>query len=159
MGRGRRGHDWNAGEGGGSLECSRALPNPLSFAAAYRQSVLDFVKAVGLTGVETDGQYEDYACADAGGDHHHNGLEGSWGAQMAATASFNEQLKQLGVYQTGADAYLFSGANCAWGQGQPEGISCGRWPTDRALRASSSVQSGTMQTPTPGTTCPASGSG
>ena len=80
--------------------------------AAYRQSVLDFVSAAGLTGVETDGQYEDYACADAGGDHHHNGLDGSWDVQMAATATFNEQLKQLDVYQTGADAYLFSGANC-----------------------------------------------
>ena len=132
MGSGRRGHDWHAGEGGGSLECSRALPNPLSFAAAYRQSVLDFVKAVGLTGVETDGQYEDYACADAGGDHHHNGLVGSWDAQMAATASFNEQLKQLGVYQTGADAYLFSGANCAWGQGQ--GRTSSQAPTVRGGR-------------------------
>lgn len=30
---------------------------------------------------------------------------------MAVTASFNEQMKQLNVYQTGADAYLFSGAN------------------------------------------------
>lgn len=89
-----------------------ATPFPPSLSAEYRESVLEFVEEVGLTGVETDGQYEDYACADAGGDHHHNGLEGSWDAQMAATASFNEQLKQLGVYQTGADAYLFSGANC-----------------------------------------------
>jgi len=87
-------------------------PSLSSLSAEYRESVLEFVEEVGLTGVETDGQYEDYACADAGGDHHHNGLEGSWDAQMAATASFNEQLKQLGVYQTGADAYLFSGANC-----------------------------------------------
>jgi hypothetical protein len=79
--------------------------------AAYRASVLQFITEVGLSGVETDGQYEDYPCADSGGDHHHNGLEGSWDAQMAATAVFNEQMKGLGIYQTGADAYLFSGAN------------------------------------------------
>jgi hypothetical protein len=79
--------------------------------AAYRESVLQFISEVGLTGVETDGQYEDYPCADDSGDHHHNGLEGSWDAQMAATASFNERMKYFGIYQTGADAYLFSGAN------------------------------------------------
>ena len=79
--------------------------------AAYRQSVLDFVVAVGLVGVETDGQYEGAACADTSGDHHHNGVAGSWHAQVAATADFNVRLKALGVYQTGADAYWWSGAN------------------------------------------------
>jgi hypothetical protein len=78
--------------------------------AAYRQSVLDFAAQVGLMGVETDGQYESAACADEGGDHHHNGLQGSWHAQMTATAQFNIALRAQGIYQTGADAYAWSGA-------------------------------------------------
>ena len=79
--------------------------------AAYRASVLAFVQAVGLAGVETDGQYEGAVCHDSGGDHAHNGERGSWDAQTAATADFNAALKGLDVYQTGADAYYFSGAN------------------------------------------------
>lgn len=79
--------------------------------AAYRASVLDFAAAVGLAGVETDGQYENAACADEGGDHHHNGLAGSWDAQLWATSNFNAALKAAGLYQTGADAYWMSGAN------------------------------------------------
>ena len=78
--------------------------------AAYRQSVLDFARAVNLSGIETDGQYESAACADEGGDHHHNGLAGSWHAQMAATSDFNHKLREQGLYQTGADAYFWSGA-------------------------------------------------
>jgi hypothetical protein len=79
--------------------------------AAYRASVLNFATQVGLEGVETDGQFEGAACSDTGGDHEHNGLRGSWDAQTAATAGFNAGLKALGLYQTGADAYLWSGAN------------------------------------------------
>jgi len=84
------------------------------FHAAYRQSILNFVNEVGLSGVETDGQYENAACADDGSngsDHHHNGLIGSYDAQLDATSSFNEALKSYGLYQTGADAYWMSGAN------------------------------------------------
>jgi hypothetical protein len=79
--------------------------------AAYRQSVLDFVLATGMIGVETDGQYENAYCGDEGGDHHHNGGMGSWHAQMSATADFNVKLKAIKGYQTGADAYMWSGAN------------------------------------------------
>ena len=79
--------------------------------AAYRQSVLDFVQQTGMMGVETDGQYENAYCGDTGGDHHHNGGAGSWHAQMAATTQFNIDLKAIGGYQTGADAYMWSGAN------------------------------------------------
>jgi hypothetical protein len=79
--------------------------------ATYRQSILDFARAVGLSGVETDGQYENAACMDGTGDHHHNGLIGSWDAQIQVTADFNAALKGLGIYQTGADAYWMSGAN------------------------------------------------
>ena len=79
--------------------------------AAYRASVLKFAQQVGLFSVETDGQYESAACADTGGDHHHNGLAGSWHAQIAATADFNIAMKANGLYQTGADSYEFSGTN------------------------------------------------
>lgn len=79
--------------------------------AAYRQSVLDFVQATGMIGVETDGQYENAYCGDDSGDHHHNGGIGSWHSQMTATADFNKALKAIGGYQTGADAYMWSGAN------------------------------------------------
>ena len=79
--------------------------------AMYRKSVIDFAKTVGLYSIETDGQYEGAACADEGGDHHHNGLAGSWHAQTQATAEFNIALKYNGIYQTGADAYFWSGAN------------------------------------------------
>jgi hypothetical protein len=78
---------------------------------AYRQSVLEFASAVGLSSVETDGQFEGAACADNSGDHNHNGLVGSWDAQMWATANFNADLKAENLYQTGADAYWMSGAN------------------------------------------------
>ena len=81
------------------------------FHAAYRQSILDFVDEVGLSGVETDGQYENAACGDDSGDHHHNGVIGSWDAQLDATLHFNEAMKAKGIYQTGADAYWQSGAN------------------------------------------------
>jgi hypothetical protein len=79
--------------------------------AAYRQSVLDFVTETGMIGVETDGQYEGAYCGDTSGDHHHNGGAGSWHAQMEATAQFNVALKAIKGYQTGADAYMWSGAN------------------------------------------------
>lgn len=79
--------------------------------AAYRQSILDFAAEVGLAGIETDGQYENAPCADTGGDHHHDGVDGSWDAQIRATATFNAALKAGGLYQTGADAYWMSGAN------------------------------------------------
>jgi hypothetical protein len=79
--------------------------------AAYRQSVLDFIAETGMMGVETDGQYEGAFCGDTGGDHHHNGGDGSWHAQMQATAQFNVALKAQRSYQTGADAYMWSGAN------------------------------------------------
>jgi hypothetical protein len=81
------------------------------FHAAYRKSVLDFVVATGMVGVETDGQYENAYCGDDTGDHHHSGGAGSWHAQVQATAGFNTALKAIGGYQTGADAYWWSGAN------------------------------------------------
>lgn len=80
------------------------------FHARYRQHVLDFVSDVGLGGLETDGQFEGIACADATHDHSHNGLAGGWSAQMEVTLGFNVELKKLGIYQTGADGYAFSGA-------------------------------------------------
>lgn len=72
------------------------------FHAAYRQSILDFATEVGLAGVETDGQYENAACADDTGDHHHNGLGGSYDAQLANIQAFNAKMKAQGIYQTGA---------------------------------------------------------
>ena len=39
----------------------------------YKKNVLAFIKETGMQGLETDGQYESYACADDSGDHHHNG--------------------------------------------------------------------------------------
>ena len=102
------------------------------FHARYRANVLAFIKDTGMQGLETDGQYEGYAwtralisvvgqlarcrgcrysCADDSHDHHHNGIEGAWSYQLQTTLDFNKALKALGVYQTGADAYVFSGAN------------------------------------------------
>ena len=74
--------------------------------AAYRQHALDFVRATNLSGVETDGQYENAFCGDEdeAGDHHHSGGAGSYDAQLKATIEFNVALKALGLYQTGADA-------------------------------------------------------
>lgn len=77
----------------------------------YRQSVLDFVSAAGLGGVETDGQFEGIPCYDTTGDHEHNGIAGGFHYQLEATLAFNRALKALGAYQTGADAYAYSGAN------------------------------------------------
>jgi hypothetical protein len=57
------------------------------------------------------GADEGYSCADDSHDHHHNGIEGAWSYQLQTTLEFNKALKRLGVYQTGADAYVFSGAN------------------------------------------------
>eukprot|EP00039_Didymoeca_costata_P012855 m.187247 g.187247 ORF g.187247 m.187247 type:complete len:783 (+) comp15603_c1_seq4:121-2469(+) len=79
--------------------------------AGYREAVLNFIQETGMTGLETDGQYESIPCADTGGDHHHNGIEGGWSYGLKATLDFNMKLKGLGVYQTGADGYCFSGAN------------------------------------------------
>lgn len=78
------------------------------FHAEYRKEVLQFVQDVGLAGIETDGQFEGIACSDE--THNHNGLAGGWSAQLEATLNFNIALKELGVYQTGADGYAFSGA-------------------------------------------------
>jgi hypothetical protein len=77
--------------------------------AAYRRAVLDFVQEVGLGGLETDGQFEGAACADMSHDHHHNGIAGGWAAQLQATLGFNEALRRLDAYQTGADGYIWSG--------------------------------------------------
>jgi hypothetical protein len=77
----------------------------------YKKRVLAFIKETGMQGLETDGQYEGYACEDSSGDHNHNGIHGSFSRQIQSTLEFNEELKGLGVYQTGADAYAFSGAN------------------------------------------------
>lgn len=82
-----------------------------SWFETYKKNVLAFIKETGMQGLETDGQYEGYACADESGDHHHNGLHGSFSRQIQSTLDFNKALKGLGVYQTGADAYAFSGAN------------------------------------------------
>lgn len=38
-----------------------------------------------MGGLETDGQFESIPCADTGGDHHHNGLEGGWHYGIEAT--------------------------------------------------------------------------
>ena len=78
--------------------------------AEYRKEVLDFVVDVGLGGIETDGQFEGLACADESHGHHHNGLAGGWAAQLQVTLDFNRALKARGLYQTGADGYVFSGA-------------------------------------------------
>ena len=59
--------------------------------------------------VETDGQFEGASCSDP--SHQHHGLDNSFDAQLKATQRFNNQLKARGLYQTGADAYVFSGAN------------------------------------------------
>lgn len=77
----------------------------------YSESVLRFIKQTGLGGLETDGQYEDIPCWDSGGDHYHNGIAGGYSYGLKATLDFNIKLKALGVYQTGADAYRYSGAN------------------------------------------------
>lgn len=82
-----------------------------SWFETYKKNVLAFIKETGMQGLETDGQYEGYACADESGDHHHNGLHGSFSRQIESTLDFNKALKGIGVYQTGADAYAFSGAN------------------------------------------------
>lgn len=79
--------------------------------ATYRDHVLAFARAVNLSGVETDGQYENAYCGDTSGDHHHNGGAGGFDAQLKATLAFNVALKAQGLYQTGADAYSTSGAN------------------------------------------------
>jgi hypothetical protein len=81
------------------------------FHATYRANVLTFINQTGMGGLETDGQYEDYSCADRTGDHRHNGLDGGYSYQLQTTLDFNMALKGLGMYQTGADAYVFSGAN------------------------------------------------
>ncbi len=73
--------------------------------------MLDFVSAAGLGGVETDGQFEGIPCYDTTGDHEHNGIAGGFHYQLEATLAFNRALKALGAYQTGADAYAYSGAN------------------------------------------------
>ena len=79
--------------------------------AAYRGHALAFIAATNLSGIETDGQYENAYCGDSGGDHRHNGGAGAFDAQLKATLEFNVALKGLGLYQTGADAYSQSGAN------------------------------------------------
>ena len=82
-------------------------------AQAYRQSVLDFMVETGMMGIETDGEYEGAFCGDSNstGDHHHVGGAGSWHAQMQVTSDFNAAVKNLGGYQTSADAYYWSGVN------------------------------------------------
>lgn len=79
----------------------------------YRRSALKFMVDVGLSGIETDGQFESIPCADneADHDHRHNGIAGGWSYGLQATLDFNIAVKGLGGYQTGADAYCFSGAN------------------------------------------------
>ena len=56
-------------------------------------------------------QYESIPCSDTSGDHHHNGIAGGYSYGMKAARDFNRDLKALGVFQTGADAYFWSGAN------------------------------------------------
>ena len=41
----------------------------------YKRNVLKFINETGMEGLETDGQYEGYACEDESGDHHHNGAK------------------------------------------------------------------------------------
>ena len=77
--------------------------------ASYRQRVLTFAAKVGFYGVETDGQFEGASCSDP--THSHHGVSNSFDAQLKVTQRFNNQLKARGLYQTGADAYVFSGAN------------------------------------------------
>jgi hypothetical protein len=43
------------------------------------------VRATGVTGLETDGQFEGIACADPA--HDHNGLAGGWSGGLQAVAS------------------------------------------------------------------------
>jgi len=74
--------------------------------ASYRARVLAFAAAVNLSGVETDGQYENAFCGDTGGDHRHNGGAGGFDAQLKATLDFNAAMKAQGIYQTGADGEL-----------------------------------------------------
>jgi len=81
------------------------------FHGEYRADVLNFVQLVGLTGIETDGEYESIPCTDDSHDHHHNGVEGGYHYGLMTTLSFNENCKALGLYHTGADAYVFSGVN------------------------------------------------
>lgn len=95
--------------------------NPLGVAcmatdwhARYRANVLEFIKNVSLGGLETDGEYESYPCSSTKGDHRHNGINGSFHAQLMTTLEFNQNLKQLGVFQTSADSLVFSGVN-RWG--------------------------------------------
>jgi hypothetical protein len=76
----------------------------------FAASILEFSADVGLMGVETDGEYEFASCSDETHDHHHNGVAGSWDRQLNSTLGFNAALKQRGLYQTGADAYYWSGA-------------------------------------------------
>ena len=64
-----------------------------------------------IEGLETDGQYESIPCSDTTGDHHHNGIAGGYSYGMKKARDFNRDLKALGVFQTGADAYFWSGAN------------------------------------------------
>ena len=77
--------------------------------ASYRQRVLTFAAKVGFYGIETDGQFEGASCSDPA--HSHHGVANSFDAQLKATQRFNNQLKARGLYQTGADAYVFTGAN------------------------------------------------
>jgi hypothetical protein len=79
--------------------------------AQWRADVLAFMGEVGLSGLETDGQYEGAQCADTHGDHRHNGIKGGWSYQIQAALDFNANLKAIGAYQTGADAYYWHGAN------------------------------------------------
>ena len=79
------------------------------FHAEYRKEVLDFVVDVGLGGIETDGQFEGLACADESHGHHHNGLAGGWAAQLG-DARLQPGPQGQGLYQTGSDGYVFSGA-------------------------------------------------
>ena len=51
------------------------------------------MEATGMTGLETDGQFENIACADDHHDHRHNGIEGSFSYQLEATLDFNKELK------------------------------------------------------------------
>eukprot|EP00756_Hemistasia_phaeocysticola_P051771 Hpha_TRINITY_DN26949_c0_g1::TRINITY_DN26949_c0_g1_i1::g.24849::m.24849 len=77
----------------------------------YRSSLLEFISTVGMTGIETDGQYENIPCTDTGGDHYHNGVHGAYHFGLGATLDFNKALKVRGWYQTGADGYSYSGVN------------------------------------------------
>ena len=71
----------------------------------YKKHVLAFIRETGLQGLETDGQYEGYACSDESGDHHHNGIHGAFSRQIQSTLDFNEALKGLGVCETRANSH------------------------------------------------------